>query len=75
MDTKVLYLCDRKKCPNCHKICKHTTDITHAATFNSTALGAYFVEQQAEMPPVFDQDKRYWRKVAANGCEAAALDD
>lgn len=25
------YICDRKKCNNCAKECKHTTDIEHAA--------------------------------------------
>lgn len=31
---QVMYLCDRKQCPNCtYPTCKHTSDITHAKNF------------------------------------------
>ena len=29
----VTYICDGKKCPECSKLCNHTTDISHAANF------------------------------------------
>ena len=33
----VLYLCDRKKCPNCsYPQCKHTFDIKHAKNFDTS---------------------------------------
>lgn len=35
----VLYVCDRKKCPNCQPECEHTTDISHAKNFFHTARG------------------------------------
>ena len=30
MKRKMMYVCDRKKCPVCPTACKHTMDITHA---------------------------------------------
>ena len=37
--TRILYLCDRKKCgDNCdYPLCSHTTDIAHAASFRKTS--------------------------------------
>ena len=29
----VTYICDGKKCPECSKLCNHTTDISHAINF------------------------------------------
>lgn len=29
----VTYICDGKKCPECSKLCNHTTDISHAKNF------------------------------------------
>lgn len=29
----VTYICDGKKCQECSKLCKHTTDISHAKNF------------------------------------------
>ena len=31
--SKILYLCDRRKCENCKPPCAHTTDISHAVNF------------------------------------------
>ena len=30
MKRKMMYVCDRKKCPVCPTACKHTSDINHA---------------------------------------------
>ena len=30
---EVIYLCDRKRCPECSPLCKHTCDVTHAVNF------------------------------------------
>lgn len=38
---KVLYLCDRRKCPNCGPECFHTTDITHAVNYVSDGCGGF----------------------------------
>lgn len=32
----ILYICDRKKCPNCQPECEHTKDISHAKNFFHT---------------------------------------
>ena len=29
-DFKILFLCDRKACEDCHEECRHTSDIEHA---------------------------------------------
>lgn len=29
----VIYICDGKKCPECSKLCNHTTDFSHAVNF------------------------------------------
>lgn len=28
--SQVFYLCNRKKCPNCHEECRHTSDLRFA---------------------------------------------
>ena len=45
---KILYLCDRLKCENCHNECKHTSDITHAINFRE--------------PDFSDNKTIYWEK-------------
>ena len=30
---KVIYICNRKRCENCHPECQHTSDIRFAADF------------------------------------------
>ena len=32
---KIFYICDRKKCERCNVECKYTSDVTHAAHFES----------------------------------------
>lgn len=32
---KIFYICDRKKCEHCNSECKYTSDVTHAAHFES----------------------------------------
>lgn len=34
----VTYICDRKKCPECSKLCNHTTDISHAVNFEPVSF-------------------------------------
>lgn len=34
--TRVAYICDRRKCEDCHPECDHTTDVGHAASFDRT---------------------------------------
>lgn len=34
----VTYICDKKKCPECSKLCNHTTDISHAINFEPVAF-------------------------------------
>jgi len=43
--SKILYLCDRRKCRNCNPDCKHTEDITHAENFEVSFLN-YYVEKE-----------------------------
>lgn len=39
---EVLYICDRKKCDKCsYPQCRHTFDISHAASFVKDGLGNY----------------------------------
>lgn len=39
---KALYICDRKQCENCSfPVCRHTTDIKHAANFDKDSSGDY----------------------------------
>lgn len=40
-DVKILYICDRKKCIECHEPCYHTSDITHAVSFKSDYPNVY----------------------------------
>ena len=40
-EVKILYICDRKKCVECHEPCYHTSDITHAVSFKSDYPNVY----------------------------------
>lgn len=46
--SKALYICDQKKCEDCSAaqgLCRHTSDITHAANF-VTADGELYIETE-----------------------------
>jgi hypothetical protein len=42
---KVLYLCDRRACDECHTECDHTDDIRHARNYTIES-GCYIERQQ-----------------------------
>ena len=48
---KIIYICDRTKCENCHKECSHTKDIEHAKNFDILDGAADLCEE-----------KHYWEK-------------
>lgn len=51
---EVLYLCDRRACPECLPECKHTTDISHAENFEKKF--DIYVEKEVE-EVVIESDK------------------
>lgn len=44
---KPLYLCDRRKCKDCHSECSYTFDITHAKNFMNE--NGYFLEKEQQI--------------------------
>lgn len=43
---KIAYICDRKKCENCHDYCYHTTDIEHAVNFQNMSDDVWFEKEE-----------------------------
>lgn len=39
---KIMYVCDREACENCHKECHYTSDINHAEYFFEDEEGSIF---------------------------------
>ena len=48
----VTYICDGKKCPECSKLCNHTTDISHAVNFEPVMFidGKTILNYEEKMP-------------------------
>lgn len=56
---EILYLCDRRACPECSPECRHTTDISHAKNFEKRF--DMYVEKEIE-EIVIESDKKAERE-------------
>lgn len=54
--SKVLYLCDRRKCEACKPYCTHTSDIEHAVNFERVH-GLVYEKVKEERECVLDYKK------------------
>lgn len=54
---RVLYICDRKRCNPCNnELCRHTTDIDHAVTFQKDKEGNYWECNEPGRPAEIEMD-------------------